>query len=74
MWNAVIEVWHDKGAISDGQRRRLFAIAAENGWQGEDVSAIIHHHLGSGTSELPWGKPYDAVVEIFNTCEPVAAD
>lgn len=72
-WREVANLWHKRGTISDKQRARLFAIASsEGGWSdGEVVGEVIKHHLGIASSkEIPWGKPYDALVEIFRVYEP----
>jgi hypothetical protein len=72
-WVDVADKWHDRGTISDAQLGRLFAIArGEGGWQsGDDVEAVVKHHLGiDSMHSIPWGKPYDALVEIFRQFGP----
>jgi hypothetical protein len=76
VWREVAGLWHTRGTISDKQLGRLFAIArSEGGWQDSDsVGAVIKHHLGiESTHLIPWGKPYDALVEIFRQYGPVVA-
>jgi hypothetical protein len=72
-WREVANLWHDRGTISDKQLGRLFAIArSEGGWQSGDlVEEVVKHHLGiESMHAIPWGKPYDALVEIFRGFPP----
>jgi hypothetical protein len=62
--------WHEKGKISDPQKRRLFAIAASHGWNGDAVSEAVKGGLEVRVDDLPWGKPYDLVVHFFETHAP----
>lgn len=66
-WEAAHNGWHEKGAVSDAQTNRLFAIARSNGWSSDDVVALVLEHLGCTVEELPWGTTYNTVVDIFQT-------
>lgn len=75
-WREVAGLWHDRGTISDKQLGRLFAIArGEGGWQdGDSVEAVVKHYLGiESMHAIPWGKPYDALVGIFQQYHPTVA-
>src|SRR4030095_16702059 len=69
-WAEVRRLWHNGGTISEAQRRRLFAIAATNGWTGDQVNAALEAGLGGDSTTLPWGKPYEKVVGIFSEFQP----
>lgn len=50
------------GRITDGKRRRLFAIAKENGWENDQLYALVKSMTGSEhTAEIHY-KQYDAVI------------
>ena len=66
-WEAAQNGWHEKGGVSEAQAGRLFAIARSNGWSSDDVVALILEHLGCTVEDLPWGVPYNTVVDIFQT-------
>lgn len=72
-WREVADKWHDHGTLSDAQLGRLFAIArTEGGWSDSLVEEVVKHNLGiESMHAIPWGKPYDALVEIFKTFSPV---
>lgn len=70
-WREIVAAWHDGGTISEKQVKRLFAIAVnDGGWKGDDVSEIVKHHLGVDVTQVPWGKPYDKLVALFQTFGP----
>lgn len=71
-WQYIAGQWHTKGVISEKQVKRVFAVAVGNGWKSDDVSGVIHHHLGVSVSQLPYQKPYDGVVRIFEKFKPSA--
>ncbi len=55
--------------ISDAQRRRLFAIARERGWEKEDLHVwLITQGIGS-TSKIA-ADEYDAVVSLLLRAAP----
>jgi hypothetical protein len=64
-WQAVSDAWHDKGNVSDKQLGRLFALARKNGNDEGAVRAAINDNLGVKVESIPWGKPYDLIVEIL---------
>ena len=70
LWQEVRDLWHDRGTISEGQIKRLFAIAKGNGWSSDALKAELQQGLGCGIDDLPWGHPYNRVVEIFETVGP----
>ena len=55
--------------ISDAQRRRLFAIARERGWEKKDLHVwLITQGIGS-TSKIA-ADEYDAVVSLLQRAAP----
>ncbi len=70
-WDAVRDVWHARGTISEKQVGRLFAIARnEGGWEGDAMKAELEAGLGIGLDDLPWGDPYNEVINIFTQYSP----
>ena len=70
-WDDVRELWHTRGTISEPQAKRLFAISRnEGGWEGDAMKAELEAGLGVGLDDLPWGDPYNAVVDIFTNYTP----
>lgn len=74
VWQAIVGVWHTRGAISEPQTKRLFAVAGEHRWKGDDLRDVIHHHLGIQTGGIPYGKPYDYIVRAFEKFPPSSDD
>lgn len=71
LWEPVKAAWHQKGCISAKQIGRLFAVArSEAGWESNDVKREIEAGLGVEVEQIPWGDPYDKVIEIFQTVSP----
>ena len=73
-WQRARDDWHEKGTISEGQLKRLYAIAIGNGWSVDQVKQAVNAALGMSPADLPWGDPYNAVVGIFETHGPDAAE
>ena len=70
-WEEVRSKWHDKGTVSEPQRKRLIAIAkTESGWEPKEVTELIRVHFGVTPDEIPWGQCYDALVTIFQSVSP----
>jgi len=70
VWAKLAGLWHDKGNISEPQRKRIFAIAGQNGWKGDEVSEVVSFHLGVKLEQIPFGKPYDGIVATFEKFGP----
>lgn len=62
--------WHNRGTVSEAQKKRMFAIAYEAGWKSEDVVRFLEEQFGVEPEGMPWGDPYDAVVGIFESFAP----
>jgi hypothetical protein len=69
-WDDIEDGWHKKGVIPSSQVNRLFKAAKANGWEEDEVSALIQGKLGCSPEEIPYGIPYNVLVEIFSDCEP----
>ena len=69
-WDAIGEMWHTKGVISEAQRKRIYAIAKGNGWTSDLVDAALLSGLADGATKIPWGKPYDAICALFGEFRP----
>jgi hypothetical protein len=69
-WDAIGELWHEKGVISEAQRKRIYAIAKGNGWTSDQVDAALLSGLTEGATKIPWGKPYDAICALFGEFRP----
>lgn len=70
VWDEVRNLWHDKGTISEKQQKRLFGIAYDNGWSSGQIVDALQSGLGVAPEGLPWGDPYNKVVEIFKSLQP----
>jgi len=55
-------------AISDGQRKRMFAIAKKNNWTDEDIKALIAKHGYASSKDIRLAD-YDAIVQALETGE-----
>lgn len=64
-WEAVKNELHQKGAISSKQEGRLFGIARSAGWTEPEVRREIAVGLRLEADEIPWGRPYEMVVALF---------
>lgn len=61
-------------AISEPQRRRMFALAKEHGWSTDQMKETLLVTFGiESTKDLPSAK-YDAVVQTFSVPPVAAAD
>lgn len=62
-------VMEDK-RISDGQRKRLYAIAKDNDWKDSWLGRLVKDELGyESKNEIPWGDPYDEICEALEDNE-----
>jgi len=64
------EAWQsderDWGSISEGQLRRMYAIAEENGWSEAALNRMIKDELGyESKADVPYGDPYDEICEAL---------
>lgn len=52
--------------ISEGQVKRLFAIAKQNGWSSDSVVAMVKRYKGyDDVADIKAGEEYDKIVEFF---------
>lgn len=72
-WTEIKRSLHDGGVISEGQRKRLFAIAInEGGWSTNGVAAEVRAGLGREVEAINFGAPYNLTVDLFKTYRPDA--
>jgi hypothetical protein len=70
VWPKIAGLWHEHGTISEKQVRRLYGRAGSKGWTGDEVNAVLDHHLGVSATAIAFGEPYDAIVATFEKFEP----
>lgn len=52
--------------ISEAQAKRLFAIARQNGWSSDSVTALVKRYKGyDSVSDIKAGEEYDTIVAYF---------
>lgn len=52
--------------ISEGQVKRLFAIAKQNGWSSDSVVAMVKRYKGyDDVADIKAGEEYEKIVEFF---------
>ena len=51
--------------ISDGQRKRLYAISKQHGWQDEEVKALLKKQAGVDSSALIPVSRYDEICRLL---------
>jgi hypothetical protein len=69
-WANVRKEWHNRGVLTENQVKRLFAIAHKNGWSFDQVRTELQFGLDIKPEEVPYGRPYDLIVEIFEGFAP----
>lgn len=58
--------------INEAQRKRLFAIAKQNGYTDEEIKTVLIHGYEIESSKAILVKDYDAIVETFSHPKEVA--
>jgi hypothetical protein len=69
-WEEVNDTWHKKGSIPPSQLNRLIKAAKANGWEEDEVKMLIQDNLHCSIEDIPFGTPYNVLVEIFSQIEP----
>jgi len=62
-WQSDSRAWV---SISEGQLKRMYAIAEENGWDEAALNRLVKDELGyESKSDVPYGDPYDEICEAL---------
>lgn len=70
-WQKVASVWDvGQNALSDKQRKMLYAKASSGGWSSDQVKAVVRHHLGVDLDQVPNREAFDVLLKIFTTYQP----
>lgn len=71
-WSEIRQTWHDRGLISEAQVKRLFAKSRSAGWSSAQIEKELFFGLACKANEIPYGKPYDLIVALFEQYRPQA--
>jgi hypothetical protein len=69
-WIPIKKAWHDKGAISAPQAKRLIAIGMQAGWSAAEIRVEVQAGLSLPIEAIPFKEPYDLTCALFSTSRP----